>query len=100
MLLCTWHVKRSWLKNLLAKVQSHEARLHLFLDTLSDIMMGRGLDTTVAEDPSVIAAGTAASILLQQVQQQLQDFCSKWEQSEARFVACFREQWMSRAGGS
>jgi hypothetical protein len=63
-------------------------------------MMGRGLDTTVAEDPSVISAGTAASFLLQQVQQQLQDFCSKWEQSEARFVAYFREQWMSRAGGS
>lgn len=99
MLLCTWHVKRSWLKHLLAKVPDAETRLQLFLD-LSDIMMGTHLDTTVAEDPAVIAAGTATTILLQQVQQQLQQFCDKWQahQPAASFIEYFRSQWMSRAG--
>ena len=96
-LLCTWHVKRSWLKHLLAKVSNAEVRLQLFLD-LSAIMMGSGLDTSVAEDPAVVAAGTAASLLLQQVRQQLQQFVAKWQAQEPSFIAYFTATWLTRAG--
>lgn len=96
--LCNWHVKRSWLKNLLEKVQDADARLSIFLE-LSDIMMGKGLDLSVAADPAVVAAGSADELLLQQVQQQLSSFCDRWRLCAPQFVQYFTTYWLGRAGG-
>jgi hypothetical protein len=94
--LCNWHVKRSWLKNLLEKVRDADTRLRIFVE-LSDIMMGKGLDLSVAADPSVDAA-TADQLLLQNVKRQLDRFCNRWRPHAPHFVQYFEAQWSDRAG--
>jgi hypothetical protein len=96
-LLCNWHVKRNWLKHLLAKVRDPQRRLDIFLD-LTDLMMGIGLDTTVAEDPAVMEAGTADELLLGDVKRLLDEFVVKWEPWEPSFIGYFKQQWLDRAG--
>jgi len=95
-----WHVKRSWLKHLLIKVTDahNRVQLQLYLE-MSSLIMGRGLDTRVIEDPAVIAAGTAGDLLLQQVRQQIQAFVAKCQPYEPRFVEYFKTQGSGRVGG-
>lgn len=89
-------MRRTWLKNLLAKVSSAETRYQIYLD-MTDIMIGSGLDLSLLEDPAVVDAGTGSTLMLQQAREQIQRFMAKWEPA---FIRYFREQWSTRADQS
>lgn len=75
-LLCTWHVKRCWLRNLITKVKCAEKRIYIMQD-LGGLL---ALNPTNSKDP------------IKDVEAAVQEFCNKYKTEEA-FVAYFRREW-------
>lgn len=82
--LCNWHVLRSWLKNLIMKVKNTQLRKKM-LEELRDIMYGAAADRL--SDAEELAAF---------VEQQVEEYCRRYEQQAPSFVAYFREQGQHR----
>lgn len=76
-LLCLWHVKRSWLKNLMTKVATWLVRKALF-GHLSFIM-----------EQSKSEADAVA---------QLEKFFEKWSEEEPAFAAYVKKEWAGKLG--
>jgi hypothetical protein len=80
-------VLRCWLKQLIMKVKDRQQRLKMF-DELHDIMYGAAADRL--RDAEELAAF---------VDQEVEQYCRRYEVQHPSFVAYFREQWQQRTGG-
>lgn len=77
--LCTWHVKRAWLKNLLKHIKVGRERGEIF-DGLCDLIHG------------ACSEGGEEAVLAQ-VQAGLESFCSRWDVKYPAFVQYLRRTW-------
>jgi len=89
--LCDWHVKRSWLKQLIMKVPGAaqaDLRVEMFY-ALSDIMYG----ATISNSATVTDAQLEAEVTAE-----VEAFCQEYEQHAPLFVQYFRTYWQDRPG--
>ena len=84
--LCTWHVKRAWLKNLLKHIKVGSDRLQMFDELCSLVHKSR---SATGEEEGM--GNVAAS-----VESQIDAFCSKWGAKYPAFITYFKRTWVGK----
>ncbi len=80
--LCTFHVRRAMLTNLITKVQDRALRAQIWVD-LRDIMYGKPPPLKTPQ---------------QYATEQITAFCDKYRKQAGAFVAYFEQEWAPKYG--